>query len=104
MQDFARPFYKSKAWEQTRTSYAASVGWLCEDCLARGLIVPGKVIHHITPLTPQNINDPRITLGWDNLRLVCQDCHAQEHRKNSGRRWTVTADGKVMPPISEKLL
>ena len=97
MREFAKAFYKSKAWEQTRTAYAASVGWLCEDCLARGLIVPGKVIHHITPLTPQNIDDPRVTLSWDNLRLVCQDCHAAEHRKNEGKRWTVDSGGTVAP-------
>lgn len=100
VREFAKAFYKSKAWENTRESYALSVGWLCEDCLAKGLVVPGKVVHHKIPLSPQNIDDPRITLDWSNLKLVCQDCHAKEHRKNSGRRWTVDDYGKVIAPLA----
>lgn len=100
MQEFAKAFYKSRAWFKTREAYAASVGWLCEDCLAKGQVVPGKVVHHITPLTPGNINDPEISLDWNNLRLVCQDCHAAEHRKNAGRRYVVDDYGRVIaPPI-----
>lgn len=96
VQEWARAFYKSRAWRETRKAYAASVGWLCEDCLARGLIVPGKVVHHKTPLTPENIKDPTIALSWNNLRLVCQDCHAAEHRQKNGRRYDVLPDGTVV--------
>lgn len=96
VRDFARGFYQSKAWLDTRQAYAASVGWLCEDCLSRGLYVPGKVVHHVTPLTPENIKDPSVALSWDNLRLVCQDCHAAEHRQKNGRRYDVLPDGTVV--------
>ena len=96
VQDWAKPFYKSSAWLKTREAYAASVGWLCEDCLAKGLIVPGKVVHHRTPLTPQNISDPTVTLDWRNLKLVCQDCHAWEHRQHKGERYVIAADGRVV--------
>ena len=34
--EFAKKFYKSKAWQRTREAYAASVGQLCEDCLDAG--------------------------------------------------------------------
>jgi len=101
MQEWARSFYKSRAWIKTREAYAASVGLLCEDCLAKGLIVPGKVVHHKTPLTPENINDPRVALAWDNLMLVCQDCHAAEHRIAKGFRYELMPDGVVAPHIGK---
>lgn len=96
MQEFARAFYKSKAWEHTRKAYAASVGWLCEDCAKEGRLVTGKVVHHIVPITPQNITDPSVTLDWSNLRLVCQNCHAQEHRQHKGMRYDILPDGRVI--------
>ncbi len=79
MKDFTKIFYCSKAWKETRKAYAKSKGNLCERCLKKGLIVPGVVVHHKVYLTPDNINDPNITLNWNNLELVCRDCHAQEH-------------------------
>lgn len=96
VRDFAKGFYQSKAWLDTRQAYAASVGWLCEDCLSRGLYMPGKVVHHKTPLTPENIKDPTIALSWNNLRLVCQDHHAEAHRQNAGRRYDILPDGTVV--------
>lgn len=93
--EFAKAFYHSQAWIKTRAAYAKSVGGLCEDCLKEGRITPGKVVHHVVPLTPMNISNPDITLSWDNLKLVCQDCHAKEHASNKGRRYTVDRDGKV---------
>lgn len=100
VQEWARAFYKSRAWLETRKAYAASVGWLCEDCLARGLIVPGKVVHHIVPLTPETVGDASVALVWSNLRLVCQDCHASEHRKAKGFRYDVRPDGSIAPPAA----
>lgn len=97
MRDFARSFYLSQAWIQTRKAYVKSVGGLCEDCLARGIVRAGEIVHHITPLTPENINDTSITLDPANLRLVCRDCHAQLH---GGRRWKVAADGSIAPRSS----
>lgn len=97
MKEWARGFYLSPEWRATREAYAASVGWLCEDCLSRGLYVPGKVVHHITPLTPENISEPKVALAWSNLRLVCQDCHAEEHRRNDGKRYRIMSDGTVAP-------
>ena len=35
-------------------------------------------MHHKIYLTPQNINDPAVTLAEDNLELLCQDCHNKE--------------------------
>lgn len=93
---FAEAFYKSKTWQTCREAYAKSVGYLCEDCLARGLIVPGEIVHHMIELTPENINDPDIALNFKYLRLVCRNCHAQRHKKrNKGKRYYIDGEGKV---------
>ena len=75
-------------------------GCMCERCLARGLIVVGTKqqpleVHHKIPLTPENINNPDITLNWDNLELLCKDCHETE-RKRTAKRWRVNEDGRVL--------
>ena len=97
MKYWAHEFYLSAQWRATRDAYAASVGRLCEDCLGRGLYVPGKIVHHVTPLTPENVKDPTVALSWENLRLVCRDCHAAEHRRNDGKRYRIMSDGTVAP-------
>jgi hypothetical protein len=74
MKPWAKRFYKSKAWRQCRDAYFASVHGLCERC---GGV--GKIVHHVDYLTPDNINDPSVTLNFDNLELLCQDCHNREH-------------------------
>ncbi len=91
---FAKQFYSSEAWNQCRSGYRKSVGGLCERCLAKGLYVPGDIVHHKTKLTPNNINNSEITLNWGNLELLCRDCHAAEHGKQS-RRFIVDEYGRV---------
>lgn len=107
MKDFAEKFYKSKRWQHTARDYAKSVGKLCEPCAARGITVAGEIVHHRIELTPENINDPSITLDWSNLELVCRECHAQRHPKHRHRRrYTVDAQGNVLaceiaPPVAQ---
>lgn len=93
MKEFARTFYKSKAWQRTRDGYASSVGGLCEECLTKGLYKPGEIVHHMQPLTPDNISDPSIALAWDNLELLCRDCHAAKH--GSVKQYRVDEFGRV---------
>lgn len=76
---YAESFYKSKAWQDCRRGYIDTVNGLCERCLERDRYVPGKVVHHKEYITPQNINNPYVTLSWDNLEYLCQDCHNREH-------------------------
>lgn len=88
-------FYNSKAWKDTREAYKRSVGGLCERCLKQGLYVPGEIVHHKIHLTSDNVNDPSVTLNYDNLELVCRDCHGQIHR--GPRRWRVDPEtGRVL--------
>lgn len=94
MKAFAREFYNSKAWKDCRIAYTKSKGGLCERCLKNNIYRAGEIVHHKTYLTPDNIHDPSVTLDWNNLMLVCRDCHAVIH---SGRiiRYKVDELGRV---------
>ena len=72
--DYAKSFYSSKRWKNTQAAYMASQNYICERCgnMAR-------IVHHIKYITPNNIQDPNITLNWDNLEALCMDCHTREH-------------------------
>lgn len=95
MRDFAAQFYKSKQWKKNRDLYAASVGGLCEICEQNGQIVPGDIVHHKIHLSPENIDDPRITMDWSNLQLLCRDCHAKMHT-DTQRRYKIDELGRVI--------
>ena len=94
MKDYAKSLYKSKAWQKTRDAYARSVGGLCELCWEKGVLRPGEIVHHKIHITPENINDPSITLSFDNLQLVCRDHHAMIHDRRQ-RRYKVDELGRV---------
>ena len=72
--DFAKAFYNSKEWQHCRDAYIEHVHGLCERCHR-----PGWIVHHKCYLTPANIEDPNVTLNFDNLEYLCQDCHNLEH-------------------------
>ena len=79
--DYARTFYDSQAWRRTREAYLQSKHYICEDCGGTA-----SVVHHITYIKPWNVNDPSITLNWDNLKAVCEKCHAEEHSRDLKKR------------------
>lgn len=87
-------FYKTQAWQKCRDAYVASVGGLCERCKARGLIVSGEIVHHKIPLTPENVDNPDISLSFDNLELLCRVCHGRAHR-STPIRYEISDDGSV---------
>ncbi len=92
--EFARGFYSSKQWQECRNEYARRKHYLCEDCLRRGIYKPGVIVHHIEELTPFNITNPEIALGFDNLELLCRECHLREHGLEGGRWAMVNAAKK----------
>lgn len=102
--EYAKAFYNSQAWENCRAGYIKYVGGLCERCLAKGLYNPGVIVHHKIHLTPDNITNPEIALSYNNLELLCMDCHNKEHtddrlhyqRKNK-KRFVVDNFGKIIP-------
>lgn len=89
-------FYKTSAWLKCRDGYIKSVGGLCERCLANGIITPGYIVHHKCYIDQWNVNDPSVTLNWDNLEYLCLDCHNKEHFKEKvPSRYKVNSDGSV---------
>lgn len=82
---FARKFYSSKRWQDCRNEYAKSVHHLCENCLKQGIYRPGEIVHHKIELDPITIEKPEIALSFDNLELLCRDCHAARHELSGGR-------------------
>lgn len=99
--DFAKAFYNSQRWRTCAKAYAASKLYICERCHNKFARHDGKrqrwIVHHKIPLTPDNINDPRIAYGWDNLQFLCIECHNQLHSKHhAGRRCQFDADGNLL--------
>lgn len=82
---FARKFYSSKAWQDCRNEYARRRHYLCEECLRKGIYKPGEIVHHKIELDPINIERPEIALNFDNLELLCRDCHRERHGQTGGR-------------------
>ena len=93
---FAKAFYKSKAWLNCREAYIKSQRGLCEECLKEGRLTPAEIVHHKVELTPDNINDPNISLNFDNLEAVCHACHDKIHDRRK-RRYHVDELGNVIP-------
>lgn len=100
--EFAKSFYKSKAWQKCRGAYIkhrkSIDGGLCESCHER----PGYIVHHKIELTPENINDPDIALGLRNLKYDCIECHNQENGRGDHEipglvRYVFGPDGEVIP-------
>lgn len=92
--EFSKDFYKTKAWKKCRDSYMQSRRGLCEICLNKGLFVRAEIVHHIEELTPDNINNPIISLSFDNLKAVCRECHAELHGKRH-KRYKINKLGEV---------
>lgn len=77
MKEWAKKFYESKAWRQTRDSVMVECNYICNRCHNKN--GPAEIVHHKIWLTPENINDVNITLNRDNLEPLCRVCHALEH-------------------------
>ena len=86
-------FYGTPAWKATRLAYAKSCGGLCERCLSRGIYKAGEIVHHKMHMTPANMHDPNVALNWNNLQLLCRDCHALMHKPT--KRYKVDELGRV---------
>ena len=86
-------FYTTRTWRSCRASFLKERGGLCEICLSKGLIVPAVHVHHKTPITPDNLDDPMITLDHSNLMALCEECHQDQHRI---KRWRCDAFGRVI--------
>ena len=82
--------YNSKAWKQIRYGYALYRNCKCERC-QRAVYVTGindylpkekrlrYIVHHKRYINELNKNDDEVVYDWDNLELLCIDCHNDEH-------------------------
>ena len=102
MKPFAEKFYKSTQWQSCREAYLKSKGYLCERCIAKGIIKPATTVHHKKYLTPvlSFAIIKKQTLNFENLEALCADCHNSEHHAKA-KRYKVRADGSVeiAPPF-----
>ena len=80
MRAFAKAFYESPAWRRTRAYILRRDAGLCVRCGA-----PGVIVHHKRELTPQNIDDPMISLNADNLETLCRVSCNRARSKASAR-------------------
>ena len=98
--DFAQGFYNSTAWKECRQAYKSQRRFLCERCLAEGILTPGEIVHHKIRITPATINNPEVTLNFDNLELLCRKHHEEEHKRERNRtvdrRYTIGPAGEVI--------
>lgn len=78
--DFAKSFYNSKEWQQTRDYIMKRDNYLCVKCGR-----PAVEVHHKKHLSPDNINDVNVTMNPDNLISLCKDCHFEEHKGEHGK-------------------
>ena len=105
--EFSKAFYKTKEWQKVRQLVYERDKGLCQDCYCKGKLTVGKEVHHIVFLTPENINDPSITLGEDNLVLLCKECHSERHnrRKNTVEGLMFDEEGNLIenytPPLNK---
>ena len=101
MREFARHIYASPQWRRVREYVLKRDDYLCQRCGR-----PGNIVHHKVYLTPQNVNNPEIALGADNLEAVCEKCHAQEHEAHGvvGEGLAFNADGTLMEMERYELL
>ena len=77
--DFSRHIYHTSEWERVRQEAWARDHGMCQECYTRGRVTPAELVHHITEITPANINDPDVTYNLDNLECVCRECHSRLH-------------------------
>ena len=91
--DKIHQFYSSIAWRNCREAYKKSVGGLCEECLKEGHLSSAAEVHHIKKITLRNVDDPRVTLSFDNLQALCSRHHDMKHKKR--KRYEVDEFGRV---------
>jgi len=93
--EWAKKFYHSRKWLKVRLLCLIRDHYICQECGEAAYIV-----HHIIELSPQNINDPSISLNLSNLESVCHDCHNHIHDMCESKSLTeglgFTDDGDII--------
>jgi 5-methylcytosine-specific restriction endonuclease McrA len=85
-------FYNSKEWKLSRQYKLASVNYRCERC--GGIAVE---VHHKIPITQENIYNPSITIGRENLEAICIECHNKVHGRFEKSKDRFDCTGNLLP-------
>lgn len=64
-------FYRSKTWQHLRQTILERDNYLCQYCLANGIVTEGKTVDHIVAIEV----DPTLKESPANLATICRDCH-----------------------------
>ena len=81
-------FYHTAAWKRIRKAALARDGGMCQACMERLKDGVGfrprraTMVHHIIPVKER----PDLALELDNLRSLCDACHAAEHPEKGERK------------------
>lgn len=90
--DKIKKFYNSKQWRRVGKYVIKLKKGICEECGRRG-----NEVHHIIPLTNQNVDNPKISLSVENLQLLCTSCHNAKRSKSYLREDVVfSKDGELL--------
>ena len=91
--DYAKSFYNSKKWRETQRLYMQSQNYICERC---GNLA--GIVHHKIYITPKNINNPSVTLDFNNLEALCIACHNLEHKSGEVCSYEIrfTSEGNLI--------
>ena len=79
---------QSREWRELRAAKIRDCQGLCERCKELGIITAAKTVHHRTPVeTGETLEAMReLCYRYDNLQLLCADCHHRAHEEDTGRR------------------
>ena len=88
LEPWQRAVYGHDGWEPIRALVWERQHGMCKDCgkplLLHGAKTERKSImevHHTTPLTPANHDDPAVAFDVDKLAGLCHECHEARHGK-----------------------
>lgn len=101
--EWAKTFYNSVLWKQVREAVLKRDRYMCQSYGCHNI---AEEVHHKIELTPENINDPSITVNMDNLISLCSTCHKAitkaEHKKQKASSILpeIIFDGNGYPVIA----
>ena len=71
---------RGRKGQELRTRRLKRTHGLCEDCLAKNMIVPANVVDHIMPLAHGGQDTD------SNTRNLCDPCHAKRTAQQFGHK------------------
>lgn len=65
--------YRTQRWKALRQRVLKRDGFTCTSC--KNIVPKNAHVDHITPITPDNLNNEDVTFNIDNLQTLCHGCH-----------------------------